>query len=265
MAMTASARPLLLSILVAAAACGSGAPTAPLAEKKAEIQQVAKKTESAIAFVVDPQLAKVGFTMEAPFERQDGKVPTGAVTGRIDVDPENLGKVTGLVNVDITDLVIYQQAAEQEGQYGERTKSDLQNEHMKDWLEIGDDAPPEEAMKNKLVQFALESVEAPTPARLDPKAGGDQVVTFTAMGEVRVHQRAAKKRVPMKATFHFEGDHPSSVEVETLEPLVVDLAEHDVHPRTGFGKLAEKTLSAMSPKVAKEAAIGVKFTARPDA
>jgi hypothetical protein len=148
---------LLLVAVIGVSACGKD-ETKPLAEKQDVITQTEEKAPEAVSFSVDSSSAKVRFEMEAPFERQEGEIPSAAVSGRIDVDLTDLSKSRGLVDVDISELVLYQQIAEEEGQYGERTKSDLQNEHMRDWLEIGDDAPPDEAKKNRLVQFSLESI-----------------------------------------------------------------------------------------------------------
>ena len=60
----------------------------------------------------------------------------------------------------------------------------------------------------------------------------------------------------------WEGDHPTSVTVKSRKPLDIGLDEYDVRPRTGFGKLAAKTLETLAPKVAKAAAISLEFTAR---
>ncbi len=252
-----------LSCFVFLAACGPSADPLPLAEKQAEIESVAKKTPEARTFVVHNPESQVGFAMQAPFEKQEGEVPPNAVSGEIEVDPSDLTKSTGLVNVDISNLVIYQQRATDEGAYGEREKSDLQNEHMRVWLEIGEDAPASDADKNKLVQFALENVEDVSPPDITAVSGAERKVTFTAVGEFRLHQRVAKKRVVLEALFHYDGDVPTSVDIRTVEPLKVELAEHDVRPRKGFGQLAEKTLDMMAPKVGKEAEVSIPLTLRP--
>jgi hypothetical protein len=254
----------LLPVMLMFSACGGeSAPPPPLAEKQAPIQTQAAK-EQAVPFTVASQDAQVTFAMEAPLEKQDGEVPATAVSGELQVDLEDLTKTTGLVNLDISDLVIYQQKAEKEGAaYGERIKSDVQNEHMRDWLEIGEDAPAAEADKNKLVQFALGGIEDASQTDIRTMSGPERTVSFVGVGEFRLHQRVTTKRVKLEATFHFEGDAPTSVDVRTVEPFLVGLAEHDVRPRTAFGKLASTTLEAISPKVGKEAEVSVAFTAKP--
>ncbi len=57
-------------------------------------------------------------------------------------------------------------------------------------------------------------------------------------------------------------DAPTGLTVRSLAPLSIDLDEYDVRPRTGFGKLAAKTLQAMSPKVAKAAEVSLEFSAK---
>lgn len=250
-------------LLGATAACSGGqTEKKPLAEKSEEIEAVEKKTVSSMTFEVASEGSKVTFGMQAPFEKQDGAVPQSATSGELNVDLDDLSKSTGLINVDISALEIYQQAAEEEGAYGERTKSDLQNEHMRDWLEIGEDAPEAEREKNKVIQFELSDIEAPSATDINGLEGEQRKVTFTGVGKFRLHQRSAEKKVKMEAIFTYAGDKPTQVQVRTVEPFIVDLDEHDVRPRTGFGQLAEKTLSAMSPKVGKEAEVSVAFTAK---
>lgn len=60
----------------------------------------------------------------------------------------------------------------------------------------------------------------------------------------------------------FAGERPELVEVRTLEPLTIGLEEFDVRPREAFGKLAQKTLSALGSKVAVAAPVQVEFRAR---
>ncbi len=254
--------PLALAFpLATAGGCQTKAEQKPLAEKTEAIEKVEKKTVESMTFAIDD--GDVGFEMQAPFEKQDGSVPEGALSGEINVDLMDLTQSTALVNVDISNLEIYQQKAEEEGEYGERVKSDLQNEHMRDWLEIGEDAPPAEAEKNETIQFKLDAVKDASATNIAELQGDARKVTFTGVGDFRLHQRSAQKEVKLTATFTYADGNPQSVKVETVEPFVVDLKAHDVRPRTGFGQLAEKTLTAMSPKVAQEAKVSVSFKAKP--
>ena len=134
-------------------------PEKPLAEKAEKLEAPEKpKSLDATTFKIGAEAGKLGFEMEAPFEKIRGRVPASAVTGEVTVDFMDLTKSTGLVHVDITELELFQQKAEEEGEYGEETKSDLQNEHARAWLEIGEDAPEEERKKNALVEYSVQKV-----------------------------------------------------------------------------------------------------------
>ena len=248
------------------AACGSE-PAKPLAEKTDEVETVEKKSMEALTFTVDASTSKVGFDMQAPVEVQDGSVPPKATTGDINIDFMDFTKSNGLVNVDIQEIELYQRKKESadDADYGERTKIELQQEHMRDWLEIGPSTPADVLEKNRVVQFNLKSIKDASATNVAEMEGAERTVTFTGVGDFRLHQRSATKEVKMEVVFHFDGDKATSLDFKTVEPVKVDLAEHDVRPRTGFGKLAEKTLGALSPKVGKEALVKVEFTAKPKA
>ena len=75
--------------------------------------------------------ADVFFEMEAPFEPARQR-PGRAVSGTLTIDPSDLAKSRGLVNVDITELEIYMQRRGSEDEaYGEREKNENQNKHMR--------------------------------------------------------------------------------------------------------------------------------------
>ncbi len=93
-------------------------------------------------------------------------------------------------------------------------------------------------------------------------SGAERKITATVEGDLRVHQRKVKKQAKVEATFKYDGDKPVSVTIKTTAPVVVDLDAHDVRPRELFGKLAQKTLSDMGSKVAKEAPIELEISAK---
>ncbi len=216
-----------------------------------------------MTFTISDAGGAVRFEMDAPLEKQDGTVPKGALSGAIHFDLKDLTKSRGLIDVNIGNLEIYQQKAKEDavGIFGDREKSELQNEHMKDWLEIGPDAPLEERGKNTLIQFEMKSITSSSTVDVTSLTGAKRRVTISAVGDFRLHQRTSKKTVALELVFTYEGDTPMSVQVSTVKPFAVDLDEHDVRPRTAFGILAQKGLSAMSPKVSKEAKVSVDFVA----
>jgi polyisoprenoid-binding protein YceI len=260
----------LLTLSTLLLACG-GEPV-KLAEQAEKLTIAAPKSQGALRFVVEATGGELGFDMDAPIEKIRGRVPPSALSGEIFVDPSDLARTTGLVHVDLRELELFQRKADEEGKpFGEETKNDTQNQHAREWLEIGADAPADALAKNALIEFSLREIKDLSATDLGKLTGAERKVTFTATGEFLLHQRKASKSVKLEATFAYAGDAtasgPTSVRVKSLEPLEIGLDEYDVHPREGFGKLAAKTLQALSPKVAKAAAVHLEFTAKlaPDA
>ncbi|PCC75607.1 hypothetical protein SAMN02745121_00147 [Nannocystis exedens] len=258
--------PRALVLLVAlASACGGGEPVklAPKAEKL-EVKPP-PPAPTAVHLAIDGTNGKLGFDMEAPVEKIRGKVRASALGGEVWLDPSDLAKSRGLVRVELRDLELYQRTAPEAGkEFGEEVKNDTQNEHARQWLEISPDTPAEELAKNSVVEFALTRITDASVTDLSKVTGPEREVTFTASGDFLLHQRKAEKSVKLEATFRYDGDTLREVHVKSVEPLTIGLDEYDVRPRTGFSKLAAKTLEQLAPKVAKEAAVSLEFVARPD-
>ncbi|WP_434414964.1 hypothetical protein [Nannocystis pusilla] len=255
----------LVLLVVLTSACGGGEPVklAPKAEKL-EVKPP-PPAPTTVHLVIDGTTGKLGFDMEAPIEKIRGKVPASALSGEVWLDPADLAKSRGLVRVDLRDLELYQRTAPEAGkEFGEEVKNDTQNEHARQWLEISPDTPAEELAKNTVVEFALTRITDASVTDLSKVTGPERTVTFTASGEFLLHQRKAEKSVKLEAAFRYDGDALREVHVKSVEPLTIGLDEYDVRPRTGFSKLAAKTLEQLSPKVAKEAAVSLEFVARPD-
>jgi hypothetical protein len=256
--------PLAL-LLAGPLACGSESePAKPLAEKAEKLEIEKPKAAGVMTFTVDAATTALGFSMDAPIEKIHGKIPNTATSGTVFVDLDDLTKSKALIRVSLHDLELFQQLKGDDGKFGEQVKQDAQNEHARAWLEIGPDAPEDMRTKNELVEFSITSVKNPSVKSLSELKGDERKVTFTASGEFLLHQRKAAKEVEIEATFKFSGDKPLSVSIKAVKPLSIGLDEYDVRPRKGFGVLAAKTLSALAPKVAKEAAISVEFTAKVD-
>jgi len=241
-------------------ACG-GEPV-KLAEQAEQLSLEAPKSGGAQRYTIDPASGRLGFDMDAPLEKIRGRVPPGALSGEIFVDPADLARTTGLVHVDLRELELFQRTSGDDGQsFGEETRSETQNQHAREWLEIGPDTPAEHLEKNARVEFSLRAVEDLSAADLGALPGPTREVHFTATGEFLLHQRKASKSARLTATFTMDGERPTRVTIRSREPLTIGLDEYDVRPRTGFGKLAAKTLQAMAPKVASAAEITLEFTA----
>lgn len=254
---------ILPVLVLALPACSSGEPV-PLAQKAEKLEVQAPKAPEVVHLAIDPETSKLGFDMEAPVEKIRGKVPPKALTGEVWFDPTDLAKSRGIVHLDLTDLELFQrQAPEGGGEFGEEVKNDTQNEHAREWLEIGPDTPPEELAKNVRIEFALSKLTELSATDLTKMTGPERKVTFTATGDFLLHQRKAEKSTKLEVTFRYGGDKLTEIHVKSVTPLEIGLDEYDVRPRTGFGKLAAKTLESLSPKVAKFAAINLEFVARP--
>ena len=120
-------------------------PQATLAPTAAALQ-AAPAAASATDFSVDSASSKVTFLMDSPLEKIDGDA-SGGLSGELSVDLSDISKSTALVRVDLQKLVLYQQKrGDDKGEYSERKKSDLQNTHARNWLQIvardGDVTPP---------------------------------------------------------------------------------------------------------------------------
>jgi hypothetical protein len=248
------------ALLGSVGAC-EDAPSAALAPTSSALASAAPKTAEAKRVVVDPASSKVTFVMDAALEKIHGDAPKSA-SGELFVDLADLTKTTGLIKIDLMELVLYQQQREDEkSEYGERKKSDLQNEHMRTWLQISPDAPEADREKNRFVEFNIEKVDEVSASDVMKMTGDERTITATVSGELRLHGRSSKKKAKIEAAFRFKGDAFQDVRIKTLEPVPVGLEEHDVKPRETFGQLAKKTLGALGSKVANEAPIMIEVTA----
>lgn len=249
------------ALLLSAPGCGEEKPAAALAPTATALGTAQPAAAGAVKLTVEKASSRVDFTMDAPVEKIRGKVE-GATEGQLDVDLADLTKTTGRLTVDIGGLELFQRVANDEGELGEEKKSDLQNKHARDWLEIGDDAPADRKAANSRVEFLLTKVESPSEKNVLGMTGAERKVTMTVTGDFLLHGRKSTKSAEIEAVFRFEGDRVTAVAVKTTKPFAAGLAEHDVHPRKGFGILAEKGLDALGQKVAKEALVSVELTAK---
>lgn len=256
----ALAAPLLVTAL-AASAC-EDKPSAQAAPESSALAPTKPAVMGSRTFSIEKSSSKLDFLMDAPVEKIRGKLADAAV-GDLQIDLEDITKSTGLVTIDIDGLEIFQtKADEKTGKFGEETKSDLQNEHMRNWLEISKETKEEKRALYRKAQFSIKSIEAAGEKNIMKMSGAERKVAFKAKGDFLLHGRKTEKLTEMEATFKFEGDKPVSVTVKTTQPIPVNLDEHDVRPRDAIGTILQKTLSDLAPKVAKEAPINIEFEAR---
>lgn len=259
--MTRALRALVLAgCWLGAAACRDHRAE-DLAPAASALAPAKSANEKSLAFVCDPSSSQVRFAMEAPVEKIFGEAP-GSVDGELFVSVEDLGKSSALLRVDLEKLSLFQRKRGDQGEFSEKRKNELQNQHARTWLEIADDAPEDVRKANRFAEFRVDHLDQASTANLASLSGAERIITATAVGEFRVHGHSKEKRVKVELHFAYAGDKPRSLRVRTLEPLTIGLEEYDVRPREAFGKLAQKTLDALGSKVTKTVPIEAELTAR---
>jgi hypothetical protein len=250
--------------LFAAVGCDDkpAAPAVVIAPTASALAPAKPAAMGAVKLAIQKAPSKIDFMMEAPKEKIHGTA-NDSTTGDLNVDPNDLTKSTGLINIDIGGLEIFQAvAADKDGKFPPESKSEPQNKHARTWLEISDDAPAEKRAENSKVQFSIKSIDVAGEKSLAKMTGAERKVMLTAKGDFLLHGHKAEKTVELAATFKVDGEKIVSVSVTTVKPIPVDLAEFDVKPRDAFGRFASKTLDVLSPKVNKEALVSIDFTAK---
>jgi hypothetical protein len=251
---------LTLAAFAALAGC-EDKPDVPLAPEASTLKptEPPKARSGVQKLAVQTAGSKVDFMMDAPQEKIRGRVKE-ATKGDVHVDPMDLTKTTGHIQVDIGGIELYQSLAGDDGKFGEEKKNDTQNKHARAWLEIDETTPEDVRAKHSRVEFLLKSVKTDTPDATK-LTGETRKVKLTVTGDFLLHQRKTEKTAEIEATLQFKGDKLASVTIKTLKPFGIGLAEHDVRPRDSFGKLAAKTLDVLAPKVAKEAMVDIELVA----
>jgi hypothetical protein len=256
--------------LCSALGCNKTEPAEQKLAPTASALEAAKpQAPGALAFQVEPSSSSLTFLMDAPLEKIDGDAPK-SLQGELFVDPTDLTKSTGLVKADLKLLTLYQQKrADEQATYGERKKSDLQNQHAQDWLQINakeGEVTAEQAETNRWAELKIVKLENLSATDVSKLSGAERKVTATATGDFRLHGRKATKSAKVELNFKYAGDKLDAIEVKTLEPFQVTLEEFEVHPRDPAGKLVKKLSEALSSnlkgKVAAEAPVVVSFVAK---
>jgi hypothetical protein len=244
-------------------------PSASLAPTASALQ-AAPPAASATQFRVDSSSSKVTFLMDSPLEKIDGDA-SGGLQGELFVDLSDLGKSTALVKVDLQRLVLYQQKrGDEQAGYGERKKSDLQNEHARNWLQIvarEGEVTAAQAEAYRWVEFKIDKLEGASLSNVASATGAERKLTATATGELRLHGRKQNKSAKLEITVNYQADQAQSIHVKTTEPLEIGLEEFEVNPRDDAGKFVKSVSDALSSnlkgKVAQKAPVMLDFTAKP--
>ncbi len=148
------------------------------------------------------------------------------------------------MKVDLNKLVtLYQQKRDDDkGSYSERKKSNLQNTHARNWLQIvarEGDVTPEQAEANRWVEFKIDKLEQGSLSNVAGATGSARTLTATASGDFRLHGRKQTKSAKLEITINYQGDKAQSIHVKTVEPLKIGLEEFEVNPRDDAGEIRE--------------------------
>ena len=161
--------------------------------------------------------------------------------------------------------------------FPEQEKNASQTLHARTWLEVADGELGKLDEKTKETHryavYAIRSIENPSATdvtKIAPtKDGSDDVrtVTLTTKGELFVHGHKVEREANVEIAFRYDAgaaaDKPKAVWIKTKTPLRVVLAEHDVKPRDGFGKIAKSSFHLLGTKVADNADIALDVRAKP--
>ena len=268
--MLRASLPTIVAAFVLVTACGKKEAPVELAPVASAALEAAKPaSEQSIALAVDGATSSVKFLMDSPLEKIDGDAP-GSASGELSVDLQDLAKSSGLVKVDLDKLTLYQQKRPKEaGDYSERKKNPLQNEHARDWLQLvphEGEVTPEQVAQNRFAEFRIDKIE-PSVKNVLTASGPERKVTATVSGALRLHGRQAPASTKVELTFRFAGDHFESLAVKSVEPLSVNLEKFEVHPRDSTGKLVktitEVVSGSLKGKIKNEAPVLIELSAKP--
>jgi len=245
-------------------ACSKKEKEIPLAPAASALE-VSKATSMAVHFEVQKD-GKTTIDLIGPKKIEHIKAVTSASDGSLDVDLMDVSKSVGEVKVDLTTMTMHT--------FDDQEKNDTQTGHALNWMEIGSDYPTETREKYKWAIFAIRSIDNASASDVSKvaatKEGSEDVrtITFTAHGEMLVHEHKANKDLSMEARFYWPSNadaqktKPDHIVFATKSPLKITLKEHDVRPRDTSGKLLQWSTELIT-KVADDADVTFELSAKP--
>jgi hypothetical protein len=255
---------LALSLGVVACDDKKGQGLAPAASSLAP--STAAPSGKTSRFVIDP---KSTTSIDMPAPKEHIKAGTEGATGTLDIDFANLANTRGEVKADLSSLATKT--------FGDADKDKTQTAHARTWLEVADGEegklPDDVKAANKYAVYAIRSVENLSATDLTKVAstrdGADELrtVTATTKGELLVHGHKVDREADVEVVFRYPlgapADKPKSIAIKSKKPLRATLAEHDVKPRDGFGKIAKGAFNLLGTKVADVADVTLDLRANP--
>jgi polyisoprenoid-binding protein YceI len=211
-------------------------------------------TPGAASFHVE-ESGNASFLIDAPLEKIKGH--SGRLRGSLTLDPKDLGKTSGEVDVDLADLTTET--------FEDRGKNSAQTEHAHNWLEIGNDVDPKAREENRFARFTFHSVDTSTTLDITSAAeqNGERKVGVTVNGNLWLHGATAPKTVKLMASIQGPPASPTRIRLQTAEPLTISLKEHDIKPRDVAGKFLAGALEKIGNKITDSVQVSLDVTAVP--
>jgi hypothetical protein len=226
----------------------------------------APTTNKTLKFTIDP---KSTTAIDMPAPKEHIKAGTDAASGTIEVDLMNLANTRGEIKADLLTLSTKT--------FDDAAKDKSQTTHARTWLEVadGEEGKLDDSVKNanRWAVYAIRSIDnlsATDLTKVAPtKDGGGEVrtVTATTHGEFLLHGHKVDRDADVEVAFHYApgapADKPTSLTVKSKKPFRATLADYDVKPRDGFGKLAKGAFNLIGTKVAEVADVSLDLRATP--
>lgn len=267
-------KPAIVVVAAAVAVVGLSALTMGCDDKKTGpaptasslAPSTASPTAKTMKLTIDP---KSSTSIDMPAPNEHIKATTDAAAGTLDVDIKDLTNTRGEIKADLTTLTTKT--------FGDATKDGSQTTHARTWLEVADGESgkltDDVKATNRYATYAIRSVSNVSEKDLSlvvpTKDAGDDVrtVTATTKGELLIHGHKVDKDLEVEVAFRYPAgatvDKFKQVTIKTKKPMRVTLAEHEVKPRDGFGKIAKGAFNLLGTKVADTADITLDFKAVP--
>ena len=226
----------------------------------------AAPSAKSMKFTIDP---KSSTSIDMPAPKEHIKAVTEGAAGTLEIDVTNLAQTRGEIKADLTTLSTKT--------FGSAEKDKTQTAHARTWLEVSDGEEGKLAddvkSANRYAVYAIRSVDGLSASDLTKvaptKDGADEVrtVTATTHGEFLIHGHKVDRDADVEVAFRYAPgaapEKPKSLTIKSKKPLRATLAEHDVKPRDGFGKIAKGAFNLLGTKVAEVADISLDIRATP--
>ena len=217
-----------------------------------------------VKFTIDPKSVT---SIDMPAPKEHIKAGTDGASGAIEVDLMNLANTRGEIKADLLTLTTRT--------FGDAAKDKSQTGHARTWLEVadGEEGKLDDSVKtgNRWAVYAIRSVDglsATDITKVAPtKDGADEVrtVTATTHGEFLLHGHKVDREAEVEVAFHYAAgspaDKPTSLTIKSKKPFRTTLADFDVKPRDGFGKIAKGAFNLIGTKVAEVADVSLDLRA----